>query len=382
MNEKLTHVIVIAVLACFAAAHFAGCGSEGEQTLWDGNPDNGGDGPGDGLADVPDGQDVPAPEQPDGTSDLVCDEQEFDIHHEIVRLMLLLDQSVSMQGTKWSQATAALQALLENPAFYEMQFGLDAFPDGYPGFWMDCGVACLRCMEDGCGTLAPPQVRVAPQYISARDIIAHMTDPAYPQFCSNTPLVNQMEYYATGPGPVDAPEMYMDDGSNYLVVISDGEDHGCFSGDPVSALASATERNLADHDLRSFAIGFGSTTGEMAAELDAIASNGGTSYTTFLHAEDGPALEAALTDIASEVITCRYVIDAVAPSADPDLVNFYIDGVIVPMDEDCTETSGSGWHWYDADHTTVEFCGDYCTSIKNGEVGSISATFGCTTVII
>jgi len=367
----------IAVLALVA-----GCGSGDNQHLGDGGPDTDGDGPGDVPAEAPDGYDAPDIPPPDSTSDLVCDEQGFDIHREIVRLMLLLDQSNSMQGPKWTQATDALQALLENPAFYDMQFGLDAFPDGYPGFWADCGLACIRCINDSCGTLSPPQVPVAPQYISASSIIAHMNDPDYPNTCGNTPLVNQLEYYATGPGQTDAPEMYLVDGTNYLVVISDGEDHGCFEGDPVASLTALTAQNLADHDLRSIAIGFGSTSGELAAELNAIASNGGTSYSEFLLAEDGVALEAALTEIANTVTTCRFVIDDVEPSADPDLVNFYVDGVIVPMDEDCTETSGAGWHWVDDEHTTVEFCGDYCTNIKGGLVESISATFGCTTHLI
>jgi hypothetical protein len=120
----------------------------------------------------------------------------------------------------------------------------------------------------------------------------------------------------------------------------------------------------------------------MASELNAIASNGGTSFTSFLVAEDGASLEAALDEIASDVLTCRYVLDAVAPSADPELVNFYIDEVIVPYDEGCSETTGSGWHWYDDEHTTVEFCGDYCADIKDGLTDDISATFGCDSFII
>ncbi len=359
------------------------CGCQEETFNWDGFFDTGLD-PTDQMGDIPPDTyvDIPVPDAPDHTGDDVCDEHDFPIHHEIVRLMLLLDQSSSMEGTRWNQATSALEALLTNPAFYDMHFGLDPFPDGYPGFWTDCGSLCLRCREDECGTLAPPMVATAPQYLSAPPIIDHMHDSDYPQFCTFTPLVNQMQYYATGPGPTDAPEMYSEEGSSYLVVISDGEDTGCYSGSPTSALADATSTILDTHGIRSFAIGFGSTSGEMAAELNAIASNGGTSFTTFLHAEDGAALEAALEDIASDVLTCRYVIDSVAPSADPELVNFYIDGIIVPFDEGCTETTGSGWHWFDAGHTTVEFCGEFCTDIKAGDVETIGATFGCDSFII
>jgi hypothetical protein len=322
---------------------------------------------------------------PDTSMDMVCDEQDFDLHHEIVRIMILLDQSSSMEGSPWRGATDALEELLGNPAFADMYFGLDAFPDGYPGGWTDCNsgmLPCMSCRDDECGTLFPPQVPVNINYLSAPDIIAHMNDPAYPQFCTFTPLVNQLAYYDTGPGATEAPEIYADDSDNYLVVVSDGEDTGCFDGDPVSALRTHTASILSTHDIKSIAIGFGSTSGEMAAELNAIAGAGGTAYTTFLEAEDGAALAAALESIASSVITCRYVLDAVEPTADPEQVNFYLDGEVVRMDPACTETTGEGWHWADAEHTTVEFCGPHCTAIRGGTIGTITATFGCPTILI
>jgi hypothetical protein len=223
---------------------------------------------------------------------------------------------------------------------------------------------------------------VAINYVSSPEIIAHMNDSRYPQFCTFTPLANQLAYYATGPGPTDAPEIYATDGDNYLLVVSDGEDEGCFDGDPVSSLTASTRTILETHGIKSFAIGFGSTSGTLASELNAIASNGGTSFTTFLHAEDGPGLAAALESIASSVITCDYVLDDVEPTADPEQVNFYVDGTVVPMNASCTETSGNGWHWLDDAHTTVEFCGDYCTQIRGGTVGTITATFGCPTILL
>jgi hypothetical protein len=370
---------VLAILLMSQALNLGGCSgcAADEGPSYDGHVD--GDAP-------PDSVDLPSDpttewDTVDFTDDAICAEDEFSISRATVRLMLLLDQSSSMTGSKWTQATDALEALLRNPAFYDMHFGLDAFPDGYPGFWTDCGTLCLRCREDECGTLAPPQVAVGPQYETATHIINHMNDSSYPQFCTFTPLVNQMEYYDTGPGPTDAPEMYLDDGDNYLVVISDGEDEGCFSGDPVSSLGTHTSNILDDHGLKSIAIGFGSTSGSMAAELNAIASNGGTDFTTFLHAEDGSALEAALDEIASTVITCTYVLDDPGPSADPTKVNFYLDGEVVPMDEDCTEDSGSGWHWV-VEYTTMEFCGDICDAIKAGEFETITATWGCDTILI
>jgi hypothetical protein len=371
--------------AALSALLAAGCSNPPEEGDDDGgrrdvrdDGDGGGAEPGDGDA-VRD--DAPV----DYVYDFVCDESDIASHHRTVRLMLLLDQSSSMEGSKWADATAALEDLLGNPAFVDLHFGLDAFPDGYPGSWSDCfsrPLPCMSCRDDECGFLFPPQVALAPQPDSAPPIIEHMRDPQYPQFCTFTPLVNQMGYYDTGEGETAAPELYRPDGDNYLVVISDGEDEGCFDGDAVGALASHTTSIRETHGIRSFAIGFGSASGGMPAQLNAIAANGGTEFTTFLPATDGPALAEALERIAASVVTCTWVIDDVAPSADPTQVNFYVGDDPIPMDEDCTADAGHGWHWVDAEHTTVEFCGDVCEGIRDGTLGTIHATFGCPTVII
>jgi len=352
-----------------------------------GNPDGRDTTPGDGAADADADGDAPREDAiiPDYTDDNVCNEQSFDFHHEIVRIMILLDQSSSMIGASWAAVTSALETLLVDPAFEDMYFGLDAFPDGYPNDWADCGALCMSvsCMTDSCGILVPPQVPIDICYLSRDAIIEHMSDTRYPQFCTNTPLVNQLEYYDTGDGATTAPVLYSDDGDNYLLVVSDGEDAHCFEGDPVSALATHVESIRTNHNIRSFAIGItGTTSGPLADEPNAIASHGGTAFTTFLRADDAAGLATAFDSIASSVITCTYVLDDPGPSADPNLVNFYLDGEAVHRDPDCTEDAGAGWDWVDPEHTTVRFCGDYCARIRAGTIGVISATFGCETILI
>jgi hypothetical protein len=61
-------------------------------------------------------------------------------------------------------------------------------------------------------------------------------------------------------------------------------------------------------------------------------------------------------------------------------VNFYFDGEVVPMDDDCS--SGYGWHWANEEHTQVEFCPEACDMISNGGVDVVTATFGCDTELI
>jgi len=382
MNRRLEITIAIAAVLAVQHGGCSGCNA-------DENPGA------DGSPDAPEVTEDTSWEVSDVPDDQVCAEQELSVFRKETKIMLLLDQSSSMMGAKWDQATDALTALLENPLFATYYFGLDAFPDGYPGFWAACADAtmlnpfpCMHCPEDECGTLAPPQVQVMIHGSSAPLIIDHMNDPDYPQVCTFTPLVNQMAYYDTGPGETEAPEIYDPGSNNYLIVISDGEDEGCYDGSPSSALADHTSSILDEHGIKSIAIGFGSTSGSMSSELNAIASNGGTPYTTFLEAEDGGALEAALVDIASTVATCVYVLDDPGEGADETNVNFYVndgsggDPVVIPRDEGCTEDSGAGWDWVGDDYTTVVFCGDYCASILDGTIGDITATFGCPTILI
>ena len=158
-------------LSILLVVTLSGCGcNEDDSPFWDGITDTQVDPSTDMLTDHPVDTVYETPPVPDVTTDDICDEQDFDIHHEIVRLMLLLDQSSSMNGSPWNEATAALTALLENPAFHDMYFGLDAFPDGYPGAWSACADAtwanpfpCMRCTEDSCGTAFEPQVPLLPQ---------------------------------------------------------------------------------------------------------------------------------------------------------------------------------------------------------------------------
>ena len=367
------------VLAVLVAATACSAGDDDNHGVPDGSDTSHGDGAAD--ADAP-RDDIVIPDTGD---DNVCDEQDFAFHHEIVRIMILLDQSNSMRGANWTAVTTALEGLLSDPAVDDMYFGLDAFPDGSPGHWEGCPALCatVACMNDSCGYQDPPQVPIDIGSVSREQIVAHMGDPFYPHFCANTPLVNQVDYYDTGAGPTDVPLLYSDEGDNYILVVSDGEDANCFEGDPVSALATHAESLRTTHDIRSFAIGItGVTTGALAEQLNAIAAHGGTAFTTFLPANDAAALTDALATIASSVITCEYVLDDPGPMADPGLVNFYLDGDPVPRDPDCTEDVGAGWDWVDAEHTTVRFCGDYCTRIRSGTIGEISAMFGCTTIII
>ncbi|MBN2449003.1 MAG: hypothetical protein JXR77_01355, partial [Lentisphaeria bacterium] len=71
-------------------------------------------------------------------------------------------------------------------------------------------------------------------------------------------------------------------------------------------------------------------------------------------------------------------LDEPEASADPDNVNFYFDGEVVPYDEDCG--AGVGWMWSNEDHTEVTFCEQACAELQGGGVDLVTAKFGCPSV--
>jgi hypothetical protein len=110
--------------------------------------------------------------------------------------------------------------------------------------------------------------------------------------------------------------------------------------------------------------------------LDTMARRGGTG--SAILADDPATIEAAFAEIAGSVISCDYEIGEPDPSADPNLINFYFDGVAVPFDNDgeCDD----GWAWSDDAHTRMRFCGSYCERLARGMVGTANATYGCPTI--
>ena len=125
-----------------------------------------------------------------------------------------------------------------------------------------------------------------------------------------------------------------------------------------------------------FVLGIG--TSSFADVLDAMAAAGSTEHAYF--AEDPATIRTTFETIAGMAATCEFDMRSPDPSADPTLVNFYFDGVGVPVDRD--GTCDNGWAWTDDSHTRVQFCGTYCDDIMSRRVTEISATWGCPTIFI
>lgn len=306
-----------------------------------------------------------------------CAEQNFSISLVPPRIMILLDRSSSMNdevtdgnGTKWDQATAAIESIVQT-YHDDFLFGFDAFPSSG------------NCDVDG-----PVLVDVVGDTAQNQAVV----DALSSTFANgaSTPLYCGMEILGD---PSYAPGLNDPGASKYMVVVSDGADlcgEGCCVGffDPLCIATNDEFADLVtglvdDAGIRVFAISFDAEN-VSEGQLNTIASNGGTGQDEFFDATDQASLEAAFDTIAGEVVSCVYALEDPGDAANPDEVNFYFvsgdDEQVVPFDEDCAQ--GAGWTWTDANHDAVEFCQEACSQLQSGDVDAISARFGCPTVVI
>jgi len=343
---------------------FLSC-SEGDSQP-NGAPGGNGNGPGasDGDTDTDTDSDTDTDADADGDADGdsdVCNEQDFNIAAQPVRIMILQDLSGSMDEgtpTKWNIAKAALQNMLDKYAA-DIEFGFDKFP------------------ENGwCGVNQPVVVDCAPDNAAAIEAKFPNQTPI-----GSTPLYLAMKMFLDA---TYAPKFTAAGATPYLLVVSDGEDVCGPNGNPVTGPTTSAEFTALTGDLckagiRTFVIGFGASADP--TQLNAIASAGCSAFTTFLNALDQAGLEAALDTLAASAASCVYEIKQPPQGqVDPNDVNFYFDGNVLGKDDGCAQ--GKGWTWTDDTQTKVEFCKEACDKLQGGSVKKITATFGCPSVPI
>jgi hypothetical protein len=298
-------------------------------------------------------------------TDTVCDEQDFAIEYLPVKLLILLDMSGSMviPASKYDHARAAIKNWLVDYAG-QFLFGFDSYPDAW--------------YSQSCSVAGPIWYDTAPGQEAA---ISSWLDTHAPQSGSGDPLVMEMDRLLDDPAYAPGFMTGAQPGEPYLLVVADGDDccgpyasYNC-GVDYVTELAQRTGW-LLDAGVRTMVIGYTENADETA--MNAIAAAGGSPFTSFIPALDQTALEAALATIASAIVSCSFELDEPEASADPDNVNFYFDGEVVPYDEGCAQ--GEGWMWANAEHTEVTFCEQACAELQGGGVDLVTAKFGCPTI--
>jgi hypothetical protein len=324
--------------------------------------------------------DIVLPDIPDTEAE-ACDQANFNIARVIPDMLIVLDRSNSMfDDGYWNPVRDAIYTVT-TAMDTQIWFGLMIFPNVLDS--SICSGLDFQC-EPGHGPLVP--VADANHFAIIEQLGPMLT-------CGGTPiadtLYNARTYLDTLAG---------DGHPKYILLATDGAPNcndalpggSCRCTSPVALGCMANPGNCLD-DLRTnavlgdllaggvqvFVLGIG--TSSFADVLDAMAVAGGTEHAYF--AEDPATILPTFEDIAGMAATCEFDVSEPDPSADPTLVNFYFDDVAVPGDN-TDGTCDDGWGWMNAEHTRVQFCGDYCTAIMTGTVGSIRATWGCPTIIL
>jgi hypothetical protein len=308
------------------------------------------------------------------TDTAVCAEYQIPIVRLPPRLMILQDSSGSMiqnedntPSPKWDQVKAAWTSLA--PQFETIiDLGIDTFPDknkhGQRQFDQECDVDGPLIMDTGKNNAQP---------------IIDWLNATTPN--GATPLADAMTKFTD---PTYAPIFLDGTANSYMVVFTDGQGNCRQNPELPADLVTVTQQLLNNQQIKSFAIGFGDTVD--AAQLNAIAANGGTDFTTYFIATDQATLEDALSQIIDTMVSCVYKITH--PNSDDvnlEMINFYFDEVkpenVIPQDPNCAK--GEGWTWRDPPtNTIVEFCEKACKKIQDENIQVIIIQYGCNPVIV
>ncbi len=301
----------------------------------------------------------------------ICETLGLSLERIPVRIMLLQDRSSSMTATvegtpKWNLAETAVGNMV-NTWGNDIDFGVDFFSD--PNGRQQCTATPSATLDTGPGNI---------------DEIASLMATMGP-FTSTgggrTPLYLALERYLD---PLHAQVFLDGTVESYLVVVSDGADSCESEGVPTrnggssvtpEQFSSLTSEILETTKIKTIVIGFGDEA--EPAQLNAIAGSGGTEFTQFFDAQDGPALEEALNIIGASVhVSCNYEIGTFDPEeVNLDLVNVYFDGTAVPRDDNCA--ASTGWSWTDETRTAIQFCDLACDMLETGDATEVSIEIMC-----
>jgi hypothetical protein len=279
---------------------------------------------------------------------------------------IMLDQSASMLGPKWTGVTAAINSFVAQP-----QTGVSVGIQYFALNLLDCTAA----------DYATPEVEIAPLPGVASKITASLSMHAP---STTTPTV------AAEQGAVQHAQAWsMSHPGDVVIVVlaTDGDPDTCnILPDPLTPVEQAASMGfMGTPKIATFVIGVGSDT----SNLDAIAQAGGTG-TAFI-VDTSMAVDtqflAALNKIRGSALGCTYKIPAPSTGSTTDFtkvnVQFTSGGkkTIFPQvaSKAACPSSGNAWYYDNAKSpTSIILCTATCGAVSVG--GEIDVLTGCETV--
>jgi hypothetical protein len=282
-------------------------------------------------------------------------------------MYIMLDQSGSMKGSKWTDVTSALKTFVGQGDAKGIGVGIQYF--GLPGS-KNCDV----------NAYATPEVPIAPLPGVAQAIIdsinAHSPSSGTPTLPALQGALQHAANHATA-NPTHAV---------IVVLATDGAPSGCNSTiDNVAQAATAGANGTPK--IPTYVIGVGNV-----ANLDTIAQAGGTG-TAFIASGQNVNQQFldAMNDIRGKALGCTYVIPEPQPGEllDYEKINVeYVPGDLSPEQTfgkvDGVGTcppGGDGWYYNDNQNpATILLCPSTCTKVSADAAGQIKIAVGCQTI--
>lgn len=318
-----------------------------------------------------------------GSGGATCGEQAFHIEQAIPDMLIVLDRSYSMSEggspTLWDMSRTAIHDITTTMD-RQIWFGLYVFPSGSSPY--SCNDYDSDCKATG-NALVPVGDAASGAINSALSSM---------QACgSGTPTAAALTMagqYLQG--------LPQNGHARAILLVTDGGPNCNASLNPQSCVCSygttcwyaedclddaATNQaldSLRAAGVKTYVLGLGAAQ-SLSSVLASLAQHGGTS--TPYAANDPASVKSAFSAITSGVASCSFEVDC-TKIQDVNKVNFYFDGTVVPQ----SASHQSGWDWTTpcqagSGKGTVEFFGADCTSIKGSSVKTVSARFGCATII-
>ncbi len=322
-----------------------------------------------------------------GSQGNVCGCLDLTLLGEPPNLYFVLDRSGSMNDdNKWFTIRSVIADVMHRIG-PRARFGAAVFPN--PSATDSCSVGVevmsLTPGDAPAGTYGP----AAEGFTFSTNVPASGGTPTAATFTALMPTITAFSgktfvILATDGGPNCDAAITCDSSACIPNIESDPgclPDSGpnCCTGEPLDCLDSeATVKAitaLAAAGVPTYVVGVPGS-GPYAALLDQMALAGGTArpptpYYYAVDTADTAAFTATLSTVAAK-ITAACVLTLSAPPPDPNDVNVYLDGVVVPADPT------NGWTISGA---TITLQGTTCASVLAGDALDLRIVAGCPTVL-
>ncbi len=286
---------------------------------------------------------------------------------EPLDIIVVLDESGSMDGLKWTGVTAGLKSFITDPASAGISVGIVYFPNELPSG--DCNYIDYATLDVGIGTL-PANATALVNSINAES----------PQ--GGTPTWGALK------GALSRAVVYQDMHPDHKVIVvfaSDGDPSSCAVTD-IPTIAGVVHQAYNYNGVQTYAIAMAGAT---VANLDQIAAAGGTMQSIDV-TTNIQTFSQKMKDIQSQALSCEFVIPPPpdGKQLDPTLVNVNYTShgqgnpIKIPQATGSADCGvGAGWYYDNAAMPTkILLCPASCQQVKGDTMAKVDVAFGCKTI--